>query len=294
MLYQNQEVTELRSETGRALIDPQGGRLLFWEIDGRRIIHWPENADWSQPNKIRGGNPILFPFIARHMVDGRIGFWKDSAGTLREMPMHGFGRDSLYELSHTENACILTLRDSEKTRIFYPYTFRFQISYSLLGKTLAATLETTNTGDQILPYYTGHHFYFAIPHGERADWEFAVDSVQQARQEADGSIIPQTSSLKPFLLSDPSLVDSFHLLSGQGPVLLRQRPTGRSLAIHLNHPGSLPWYCVTSWTQSDESDFYCLEPWLGLPNAIHHGQGLRKLAPGQTEKAVCLLDASLW
>jgi galactose mutarotase-like enzyme len=54
---------------------------------------------------------------------------------------------------------------------------------------------------------------------------------------------------------------------------------------------------VTTWTQSGDSDFYCVEPWLGLPNAIHNNLGLRRLEPGQTETATCatcILDASGW
>jgi hypothetical protein len=31
----------------------------------------------------------------------------------------------------------------------------------------------------------------------------------------------------------------------------------------------------------------------GPPNAIHHGEGLRRLDPGQTEIAICTLDGSL-
>jgi galactose mutarotase-like enzyme len=55
-----------------------------------------------------------------------------------------------------------------------------------------------------------------------------------------------------------------------------------------------PWYAVTTWTQAPESDFYCIEPWLGLPNAIHHGEGLRWLVPGAKEIATLVLNGSQW
>ena len=58
-----------------------------------------------------------------------------------------------------------------------------------------------------------------------------------------------------------------------------------SLEIALDVPGSIPWYAVTTWTEKPDSDFYCVEPWLGLPDAIHNGLGLRMLAPGATETA---------
>lgn len=48
---------------------------------------------------------------------------------------------------------------------------------------------------------------------------------------------------------------------------------------------SIPWYAVTTWTEAADSDFFCIEPWLGLPDAIHNGLGLRWLAPGASETA---------
>lgn len=294
MKFQNQEVIEIIKDSNRILIDPQGGRLLLWEHDHRQVIYWPEQPDWSKPTKIRGGNPVLFPFIARHMVNGEIGFWKDSVGTVREMPMHGFGREQLYAFEVRDNTCILTLKDSETTRAYYPYSFQFQITYTLNSKSLDVSLATSNCSETPMPYYTGHHFYFAVPRLERPEWEFAVDSRHQVRQKPDGSIHPQPSSPQPFNLSDESLVDSMHLLSGQGPVFLRNKKSGRHLAIHMNRPSSVPWYAVTSWTEYPESDFYCLEPWLGLPNAIHHEQGLRRLPPGCTEKGICRVELGVW
>jgi galactose mutarotase-like enzyme len=294
MKFQEQEVIEVVQGSSRIVIDPHGGRLLLWEHRGKQVIFWPKQADWSKPIKIRGGNPVLFPFIARHMVDGKVGFWKDETGLIREMPMHGFGREQVYQCGVNKNTCTLTLEDNDATKAYYPYNFRFQILYTIGEKSLEVSLNTTNLSETALPYYSGHHFYFAIPHTEREDWQFAVDSVQQVRQNAEGTIYSQTASTHPFNLADPDLIDSMHLLSGQGPVFLRNTLSNNSLAIHLNHPDSIPWYAVTSWTENTGSDFYCLEPWVGLPNAIHHGQGLRQLTPGKTEKAICRIELGQW
>ena len=77
-------------------------------------------------------------------------------------------------------------------------------------------------------------------------------------------------------------------------VTLLHQDDQRRLEFELKPPGTVPWYAITTWTETADSDFYCVEPWLGLPNAIHHGQGLRRLPPGQTETAICILDASGW
>jgi galactose mutarotase-like enzyme len=66
------------------------------------------------------------------------------------------------------------------------------------------------------------------------------------------------------------------------------------LILEIKSVNTVPWYAITTWTQAPESDFYCIEPWLGLPNAIHHQEGLRWLKPGSLEEAVCVLDARNW
>jgi galactose mutarotase-like enzyme len=96
------------------------------------------------------------------------------------------------------------------------------------------------------------------------------------------------------MVSDRTIIDRFQIAPTEPTVTLRHEGSGRRLTFELAHPGAVPWYAVTTWTQAPESDFYCIEPWLGLPNAIHHGEGLRRLAPGATEIATVVLDASGW
>jgi len=293
--FQGRQVVELRSGPSRALICPEAGaRLLLWEIDGRRIIHWPESADWSKPAKIRGGNPILFPFIARHYVDGVIDKWRDSEGAVRDMPMHGFARDSCFtDVIHVfPQVCLMSMTPDAQTRAWYPYDFRFGVQYELGDDRLSATLVTVNGGKTPLPYYAGHHFYFDIPAIERPAWTLDLPPVDQARQNPDGSIGELGTSRSRFTLDEPELQDVFHILKSPGPVSMRHHD-GRSLAFDLpDHEA--PWHAVTTWTQNPDSPFFCVEPWLGLPNAIHHGRGLRWLAPGAGESALCTIRATGW
>jgi galactose mutarotase-like enzyme len=298
LLFQNQPVIELRDETSRALISPEhGARLLRWEKEGREIVTWPENADWSQILKVRGGNPVLFPFIARHFVDGKNELWRDCDGVVRAMPQHGFARDAKFTVVEDGRASMLRLRlaDSPATRAFYPFAFQFDVVFALRpGGRLEIAFETTNRGDGALPYYAGHHFYFAIPHGERAGWRLHLPCAAWGRQSPDGSIQRETPTAELLSLADPALIDRFQIGPREARVELRHKATGRALGLDLRPPDSLPWYAVTTWSQTPESDFYCIEPWLGLPNAIHHGEGLRWVGAGETERAALILDASGW
>lgn len=280
-------------EDGRQMIwlwPEVGARLCRWMVDGREMLFWPESVEGLPPERIRGGNPILFPVIARHFVNGKPGRWRDKDGTIREMPMHGFARGSAFTVETEGDVVWMVLNDSEATHRMYPWAFRFRVGYLLVDDGLEARLETTNLGDRPMPYCAGHHFYFPVPHASRGSWTLTLKSGRWARQRPDGSIRTEPSLGERFRLSDYELVDRFHLELKDRPVILAEEGTGRGVRFDLGG-SQVPWYAVTTWTQQAGSDFYCVEPWTGLPNAIHHGMGLRWLAPGQTETARCRLVA---
>ena len=39
-----------------------------------------------------------------------------------------------------------------------------------------------------------------------------------------------------------------------------------------------------TWTLDDKAPFYCVEPWMGPPNAPEHKVGLHFVPPGETQK----------
>jgi galactose mutarotase-like enzyme len=289
--FQQQDILEIAQDDARLRLAPQfGGRLLSWHVGGEPIIYWPEHADWGRPARIRGGNPLLFPFLGRHRVEGRIGEWRDRVGIVRALPVHGFARDLPFQ--HTLDAdgrgLVMTLAHSDATRAQYPFAFRFEAAYRLAdAHTLEVALTTTNLGDAPLPYYAGHHFYFALPHPLRAETVLELPRTVRRHQLDDGAISDAVPGEPRYTLDDPRIHDRFHCLDGVPgePVRLVSPSLGRTVEIDLQRAGSAPWYAVTTWTEANTSDFYCVEPWLGLPDAIHNGLGLRWLAPGQAETA---------
>jgi galactose mutarotase-like enzyme len=298
LLFQNQPAVQISDAENKVLVSPgHGARILRWERAGREIITWPEDADWSKILKVRGGNPVLFPFVARHFVDGANELWRDAGGTVRPMPQHGFARDAQFSVvpDDSVNSLRMRLADSTETRAFYPFPFHFDVVVELLpGARLQIRFETTNLGDQPLPYYAGHHFYFALPHQQRAEWTLELPCDAWGRQSPEGAIIRERPSAAQLRLDDPSIIDRFQIGPKESKVTLLNTKTQQQLVFELDHAGSVPWYAVTTWTQAADSDFYCVEPWLGLPNAIHHGEGLRWLAPGTREIATLVLDGSKW
>jgi galactose mutarotase-like enzyme len=213
------------------------------------------------------------------------------------MPQHGFAVGAKFTVveGEAENVLRMRLVDSDETRVFYPFAFQFDVVVGLLpGSRLEVRFETTNTGDCPLPYYAGHHFYFAVPHQERADWTLRLPCTEWGQRTENGAVIHEKAAQDLLRLNDPAMIDRFQIGPKDSKATLSNTRTGRRLVFELDHPGVVPWYVVTTWTEFPDSDFYCVEPWLGLANAIHHGEGLRWLAPGAKEIATIVLDASGW
>jgi len=292
---------------------------MRWAVDGQELLFWPAEgvsadviADPAKVAKLRGGNPLLFPFIGRHRVGDHPNQWIDAqaGGVVRDLPQHGFARHTpfTHRVDDDGKGITMTLTPSMLSaadRQGYPYDFVFTARYRLDGDALDVSLTTHNSGVDPLPYYAGHHFYFALPHTARSECRLTLPTHDRARQAEDGSITPISTADTDagaaqaiYTPGDPAIQDVFHLLGAGSPTTTSARlampPSRRSISIDLDATGAnaAPWYAITTWTESDQSDFYCVEPWLGLPNAIHHGRGLRVLAPGAHEVAHCRLHVT--
>lgn len=286
-----EDIIEISRDGAALHIAPgAGGKLMTWRVDGEPVIFWPAEPDWANFVKIRGGNPLLFPFLGRHFVDGEIGKWRDQDGVVHDLAMHGFARNLPFEhrMDADGHGVRMTLVDNDFTRQGYPFAFRFEAAYRLVdATTLDVELTTSNPGEVPLPYYAGHHFYFALPHGERAVSSLELPRTEMRRQLEDGAISEPETGAARYMLDNDGIIDRFHCFTGapDQSVRLVTPSLDRAVTFDLQRPDSVPWYCVTTWTLEPASDFYCIEPWVGLPDAIHNGRGLRWLAPGKTETA---------
>jgi len=295
VMFQGQWVSRLCSGDAEVLIDPdQGGRILVWRKGKWEILHWPKDADWDHLSHVRGGNPILFPFLGRTFLHGQKGLWVDAQGVVRPAPMHGFARDCSFRVvDGGKDYLHLALSANDTTLACYPFSFRFDLEYRLTGEALETVFRVTNQGGESMPWSGGHHFYFKVPAGERKEWKLTLPCQEWGRQEfTTGKISTEPAGNPSAFAANPGWVDRLHLQPDPRGVELEHLPSKRRLAFELSPTESGVWSCVTTWTEKEDSDFFCVEPWTALPNAIHHGRGLRKIAPGQSEKAVCRIVAT--
>jgi len=154
----------------------------------------------------------------------------------------------------------------------------------------AGAVTATNTGDTPLPYCAGHLFCFALPHAQRGEATITLPrNVHRRQLKEDGTTTEAAPGATHYRVDDPQIIDRFHCLDCEPDVPMRiEMPSQRrAIEIDLRRPGSAAWYAVTTWTLAPESDSYCVEPWLGLPDAIHTGVGLPWLEPGGRSAPHC-------
>jgi len=279
----------------------KGARLMAWDYrrsDGtnRPVLHWPEGADFDRIEKIRGGNPILFPFVARSFDGGAIGYWRDPSGNRLPMPMHGFARDGHFEVSECrDRGFTARLQPGEIARAAYPYPFAFTVSYDFEPDGLKVGLSLRNPGPTAIPWCAGHHFYFRLPWhpgAARGDYRFEVSSERAFRQTPNGALAEISPPNAVYSLADEALIDRMH--AHLAPDECRVVHPGSGERLHFRIKGgetASPWNTITTWTQAPDSPFYCIEPWMGPPNSAETGKGIQWVQPA--EERVFTVEVSL-
>ncbi len=270
-----------------------GGRLMHWNharIDGsiREVIHWPEMTELDPPvAKVRGGNPVLFPFCARSFEGGEIQFWRDLQGKRRPMPMHGFARQSTFSVDRIDDTGFrAVLQPTGPDREIYPYEHEFSVTYRFTEHEVICEFALRNLGSLPIPWAAGHHFYFAAPWTDgdsRDDYYIKIPASESAKQNAIGALEPGPKISRLSTLSNPDLVDTIHLGLKSNAVRFGPKDESEFVEVRLgNSPVPDPDEAIVTWTASPTEPFFCVEPWMGPPNANGHGRGLRLVPAGET------------
>ena len=263
---------------------------MRWEIalagqGPREIIHWPEEADYGQIAKVRGGNPILFPFAARSFDRGQIGFWRPARDRRLPMPMHGFARDGQFRLDACDdNGFTAILEPGAVAREAYPFDYTFAVRYTFSELAMTVEFLLDNHGDSPLPWSAGHHFYFNLPWRPgttRKDYAVAIPAKKAFRQAADGTLVAVKDFTNLTDFADPGIVDLIHCRLTSPACRLGSKNGEEAITITIGD-GEMPsaWTAITTWTQAADSPFYCVEPWMGPPNSPETKKGLHVVEPG--------------
>jgi galactose mutarotase-like enzyme len=271
----------------------RGARLMNWNVamgDGsvRDVIHWPEIASLDEFTKARGGNPILFPFCARSFDRGESGFWRDARGVRRPMPMHGFARQGEFRAARVDATGFeAVLVPGDEAKASYPFQYEFRVVYRFSPFGLTCNLVLENLGEEPLPWCAGHHFYFKLPWNEgasRGDYLIRIPASQRLRQDALGQLVPGPTLATDERMNNPALIDAFHTGLRTPDAVFGEKGHPGDVTVRLgSDPVPPAGSTFVTWTQADDSPFYCVEPWMGPANAPEHKMGLHLVPPGGRE-----------
>jgi galactose mutarotase-like enzyme len=218
----------------------------------------------SEPGPAR--TSTCFPLLGR-VPDDRY----DLAGRTYEMPMHGFARDTDFDVvDRTDASVTYEITDTAETLAAYPFSFRLRVRYALDGPTVVTEFSVDNPADEPLLYSVGSHPRFTCPVDPSeglafADHRLTFDAPEapQALERTYGSreaVDAAFSSDRRRLRLDGALFTEgafcFGALESDRVVLGSDRST-RALA--LDFPGASH---LQVWNQPG-SPFVALEPWYG-------------------------------
>lgn len=293
--YQGQTLTRWRVGNSTFLALPEkGARLMNWNItlgdnSVRDVLYWPENADFTDIAKVRGGNPILFPFSGRCFDRGEIFFWRAADGVRRPIPLHGIARQGNFKVTHLDaRGFVAQFMPGDDARLSYPFDYEFIVTYRFEPFGLMCEFALTNQGREPLPWSAGHHFYFKLPWSEdttRADYLIRIPATKRVRQDTTGALVAGPQLQTDETLANKALVDTQHTGLRSNEVVFGEKGRPGDVTVRLG-PDKVPPAdaAFVTWTLADDSPYFCVEPWMGPANAAEHKVGLYQVAPGQTQK----------
>lgn len=293
--YQGQTLTRWRVGKSTFLALPErGARLMNWNLalgDGsiRDVLYWPEDADFTNVAKVRGGNPILFPFNGRVFDQGEIYFWRGADGVRRAMPIHGLARQGEFKVTWIDaRGFAAQFVPGDEARASYPYDYEFTVTYRFEPFGLTCELTLKNLGSVPLPWSAGHHFYFTVPWNEgtkRSDYLIRIPATQRLKQDARGQLVPGPQLQTDESLGNWALSDTLHTGLRSNEVVFGEKGRPGDVIVRLGTAKvPPPDSTFVTWSADEQVPFYCVEPWMGPPNAPEHKRGLHFVAPRETAK----------
>lgn len=289
------EVYRLRAGDGsvEAEIVPALGAIVSslrfrWKAEWREVL-FQHPFFWDpQAERTRGGYPFLFPACGRLERDGVAGRYLYD-GALYEMKIHGFSSRLPWTVEREDaESLAVVLRDSEATRRQYPFGFEVRLRFAVGGGLLKVEQEYANTGSKPMPYYAGFHPYYLTPEGEgksrtllryraKSQMRYNAKLTDIAGREAPPSLpAPVTAPEINERLTEVDPATDVELVYPDGMVL-------HTLAQGEDDAAMFPY--IQLYTM-EERPFFCVEPWMGHPNALNTAGGCRWLAPGQRERGL--------
>lgn len=174
-IKQNRNMNTISNKQLTISVKKHGAELASIKHDGREYLWQADEAFWKRHS------PVLFPIVGAVWN----GEYRSHGNTYR-MGQHGFARDMDFTLiSQTEDELRYELVSTEETIKKYPYPFRLEIGYKLIGNKVRVLWHVENTGKEMMAFQIGAHPAFFWPMLTNDDIEGGVPAMEKPLAETD-------------------------------------------------------------------------------------------------------------
>ncbi len=250
----------------------RGGLITNWVSEGSEILYFDEKRFIDKTKSIRGGIPILFPICGNLDIPNSL-FGKNYMPFMQ----HGFARDLQWQhcLNKKKNSLFLILKDSEKTKTFYPFNFELKIEISLTINCLKFIINIENKTNIDMPINFGLHPYFNISDFTNLNF---IDNPLNCQDQKNNCLRNTFDELKNINNGIDLLMYTSGRISFRDNFFKRQ--------VTLLHPS--PFDLGVIWSDPPRK-MVCLEPWTSPRNSLVNGLRKITIPPNSSQ----ILDASI-
>lgn len=291
----------LRSPDGltQAVVIPEQGGFVSslrfpFKAGQQEVLFLYDHAMDKNPHTLPGGIPFVFPVCARLSRNGIEGMYLYD-GKQYQLKIHGFSWYASWDVvSHSEHHIELILKETDETLVIYPFQFEIRLRFSVMNKKLICEQTYCNKETKRpMPYYAGFHPYFLTPPLGAGKENTTVSFQSKRRLKYNPTLTDivgdQPVIETPIAITDPSVNEQLSVLSEDKAVILTY-PTGDQLKISAYGESDADLFSYLQLYHILEKPFFCIEHWMGFPNAMNSVSGVRWLAPNTSEKAVYEID----
>ena len=224
--------------------------------------------------------PLCFPFAGRVWQNGTVGEYALGEGKFK-MPIHGFlhERSPLPDFERREIQNFKFVATSETLKM-YPFYFQFDVSWQVFENKIRGDFSVifcTSVDSQrfpLMPVAFGLHPYFTID----ASITNFIDSTAKSYRTVSSVGNASESELvfsQRRLSTQSSLSQSLILQDLETNEVFLKKPEQK---IKITFGPQKDFRYVVLW-QRAQGGFQCIEPWTGLPDAVHRPNGCEWLHP---------------
>ena len=252
----------------------------------REVLFQHDYAEKPEIKDLLGGIPFLFPICGRlsrnSAADGSVYLYD---GKLYSMRIHGFSWFEAWTVGNvTQDSIEMKLRANERSAAIYPFQFEVCLKYEVQpGKLLCYQKYSNCETVKRMPYYAGFHPYFLIP-GDKSKTTVQFESTRRLKyNDTLTDIIGEQPIIQtPISITDPSINEQLSVLSDNKKVILKTNDDIITVNV-VKNPAYFPYLQLYHIL---EKPFFCIEHWMGFPNAMNSVVGVRWLEPGESDEVV--------